>query len=102
MPTAVLYGLNILRNDLLVLHLDTGQAFVLGPPTGDPNRASGAPSTLGRFMWSPGGRTLYALAFGFRRGPSQQRLHTLDPDTGAILTTVVPRRRLGRIIPLLP
>ena len=43
-PTAVLYGINALRNDLLVLNPDTGQAFVLGPPTGDPNLASGAPS----------------------------------------------------------
>ena len=88
-PTAVLYGINQLRNDVLVLHPDTGQAFVLGPPTGDPNLASGAPSTLGHVVWSPHSRTLYALAFGFLRGTFQVRLHTLDPDTGAIRSTVV-------------
>jgi parallel beta-helix repeat protein len=88
-PTAVLYGINGLRNDVLVLNPDTGQAIVLGPPTGDPNLASGAPSRLSEFVWSPHSRTLYAHAFGFVRGIVQNRLHTLDPDTGAILTTVV-------------
>ena len=88
-PKAVLYGVNVLRNDVLVLNPDTGQAFVLGPPTGDPNLASGAPSTLVTIVWSPHSRTLYALAFGFMRGTIQVRLHTLDPDTSAMLTTVV-------------
>ena len=88
-PTAVLYGVNVLRNDVLVLNPHTGQAFVLGPPTGDPNLASGAPSTFDALVWSPHSRTLYAKAFGFVRGLAEQRLHTLDPNTGAILTTVV-------------
>ncbi len=74
---------------LLVLNPDTGQAIVLGPLTGDPNLASGAPSQLVELAWSPDGRTLYALGFGSIGGSPQNRLHTLDPDTGAILTTVV-------------
>ena len=89
MPTAVLYGVNVLRNDVLVLNPHTGQAFVLGSPTGDPNLASGAPSAFDALAWSPDGRTLYAHGFGFVRGIGEQRLHTLAPDTGAILTTVV-------------
>ena len=88
-PTAVLYGINVLRSDLLVLNPHTGQAFVLGPPTGDPNLASGAPSAFGRILWSPHNRTLYAPAGAFIGNAVQGRLHTLDPDTGAILTTVV-------------
>jgi outer membrane protein assembly factor BamB len=84
-----LYGVNALRNDLLVLNPPTGQAFVLGPPTGDPNLASGAPSAFGVILWSPHNRTLYALGGGFIGVDAQRRLHTLDPDTDAILTTVV-------------
>jgi outer membrane protein assembly factor BamB len=40
--------------------------------------------------WSPDGRTLYALDLvGFVSPVPEHRLHTLDPDTGAIRTTVV-------------
>jgi hypothetical protein len=88
-PTAVLYGTNQLRNDVLVLNPRTGQAFVLGPPTGDPNLARGAPSALNALVWAPDGRTLYAHGGGFVRGLPQSRLHTLAPNTGAMLTTVV-------------
>ena len=63
MPTALLYGINALRNELLVLNPDTGQASVLGPLTGDPILASGAPSQLFDIAWSPDGRTLYAHGF---------------------------------------
>jgi hypothetical protein len=88
-PTAVLYGVNGLRNEVLVLNPDTGQAFVLGAPSGDPNLASGAPSSFSPLVWSPHSRTLYAKGFGFVRSLPEQRLHTLDPNTGAMLTTVV-------------
>ena len=47
-PTALLYGINPLRNDVLVLNPDTGQAAVLGPLTGDPNLATGSPSQSSR------------------------------------------------------
>jgi outer membrane protein assembly factor BamB len=82
LPTDVVYGLNALRTELLVLNPDTGQAFAIG----------GIATALGEqirdIAWSPDGRTLYAqgeVGFG---GPSQPRLHTLDPDTGTILSTV--------------
>jgi hypothetical protein len=89
-PTTLLYGIDALRNDVLVLNPDTGQATVLGPPTGDPFLAIGAPSKLFGLVWSPDSRTLYASAFGPPRGdPTEDRLLTLNPDTGAILTTIV-------------
>ena len=83
-----MYGTNALRNDVLGVNPDTGQATVLGALTGDPNPATGTPSQLSALAWSPDSRTLYALGFGIA-APSQSRLHTLDPDTGAVLTTVV-------------
>ena len=88
-PTALLYGINALRNELLVLNPDTGQAVVLGPLTGDPVLATGDPS---RSPISRGRRTAarcMRMASDVRRHRPRDRLHTLDPDTGAILTTVV-------------
>jgi hypothetical protein len=83
-PTALLYGLNALRNELLVFNPDTGQATVLGRRTTELQDQS--------FMiaWSSDSRALYAQ--GYARGGgsfAQPRLYTLDPDTGTILTTVV-------------
>jgi Bacterial TSP3 repeat len=83
-PTALLYGTNTLHNDVLVLNPDTGQAAVLGPVTGGPNLARGAPSKLNSIVWSPADRTLYA----YGSDSFSRYLHTLAPDTGAILTTV--------------
>jgi parallel beta-helix repeat protein len=89
-PTTLLYGLNALRNALLVLNPDTGQATVLG------GLATELQDQSYLIAWSPDGRTLYAQGFmGFGGSSSQPRLYTLDPDTGAILTTVViPVERL--------
>ena len=84
-PTAVVYGFNALRTELLVLNPDTGQAFAIG------GIATALREQIRDIAWSPDGRTLYAqgeVGFG---GPSQPRLHTLDPDTGAIRTTVAVR-----------
>jgi hypothetical protein len=89
-PTTLLYGLNALRNALLVFNPDTGQATVLG------GLATELQDQILTIAWSPDGRTLYAQGFAGSGGSSAQpRLYTLDPDTGAILTTVVvPRERL--------
>ena len=73
-PTTLVYGINGLRNDLLVLNAETGQAFVLGPPTGDPFRASGAPSALFYPAWSPQRRTLYVRAFRAIRASPRSNL----------------------------
>ena len=81
-PTALLYGINALRNELLVLNPDTGQAISLGSPTGDPFFASGTPSQLFDLVWAPHSRTLYAYGFASDplHGPQgQDRLLTLDP-----------------------
>jgi len=81
-PRAIVYGLNALRTELLVLNPDTGQAFVIG------GIATELRDQIRDIAWSPDGRTLYAQGEAGFGGPSQPRLHTLDPDTGAILTTV--------------
>jgi hypothetical protein len=86
-PTAVVYGLNTLQTELLVLNPDTGQAFAIG------NIATDLQHLLRHTAWSPDGRTLYAqgeagLSVGLE-DPAQLRLHTVDPDTGVVLTTVV-------------
>jgi sugar lactone lactonase YvrE len=80
------YGTDIMRHDLLALNPDTGQATVVGRLSGDPHPApaSGEPSLIYNLAWSPESRTLYALDFA----GSAERLHTLHPDTGAMLTTV--------------
>jgi hypothetical protein len=83
------YGINPLRNELLGVNPDTGQATVLGGLSGDLDPATGVLSKLSALAWSLDGRTLYALGEAFIRGDFQQRLHTLDPDTSAVLTTVV-------------
>ena len=89
-PTTLFYGINEFRNELLILNSNTGQAAAIASLTGDAGLATGEPSQLTDIAWSPDGRTLYALASAFfDRGSLQNRLHTLDPDTGAILTTVV-------------
>ena len=90
MPTALLYGTNALRNELLVLNPDTGQATVhRGPDRGpDPRHRDAEPALRSRVV---AGRP-HAVCAGLRGRPqhgSQDRLHTLDPDTGAMLTTVV-------------
>ena len=83
-PTAVLYGLNTLRTELLVLNPATGQATVLGAP------AAALRGLIHDIAWSPDGRTLYALGdAGVSGFPDPRLLHTLDPDTGAILSTVM-------------
>jgi hypothetical protein len=70
---------------VLVLNPDTGQAAVLGPLAEDPNLARGSPSLLISIAWSPESHRLYVHAFV---NIHINRLHTLDPDTGAIRTTV--------------
>ena len=88
-PTALLYGINALRNELLVLNPDTGQAFVLGASTGDPNLAMGRRAAL-RYRVVAG--RPHAVCAGLRvrsAAPRRTVCYTLDPDTGAILTTVV-------------
>jgi parallel beta-helix repeat protein len=84
-PTALLYGTNTSRNEVLVLNPHTGQAAVLGPLAEDPNLTRGAPSLLDAIAWSPDSRRLYVHGLG---DIFENRLHTLDPDTGAIRTTV--------------
>jgi sugar lactone lactonase YvrE len=75
-----------MRNDVLVLNPDTGQAVVLGSLAGDPSLTRGVLSQLFLIAWSPAGRTLYANSFD--QISFSDRLHSLEPDTGAILTTV--------------
>ena len=89
-PTTLFYGINEFRNELLILNSGHRTGGCLAPLTGDAGLATGEPSQLTDIAWSPDGRTLYALASAsFDAGSLQNRLHTLDPDTGAILTTVV-------------
>jgi hypothetical protein len=83
-PTALVYGNNPLRNDLLVLNPATGQAAVLESLSGDPHPTTGHPSQISEIAALPDGRTLYAHGFD----GAADLLHTLDPDTGAIVTTV--------------
>jgi pyruvate/2-oxoglutarate dehydrogenase complex dihydrolipoamide acyltransferase (E2) component len=45
-PTALVYGTNTMRHDLLVLNPDTGQATVLGSLNGDPHPATGVSSVI--------------------------------------------------------
>ena len=73
-PTAVLYGLNALRTELLVLNPVTGQATVIGTP------AAELRGLIHDIAWSPDGRTLYALGDADVSGfPDPCLLHTLDP-----------------------
>jgi parallel beta-helix repeat protein len=85
-PTALVYGINTMRNDVLVLNPDTGQAVVLGSLARDPSLTRGVLSQLFLIAWAPDGRTLYANSFD--QISRSDRLHTLEPDTGAILNTV--------------
>ena len=94
-PTALVYGTNPVRNDLLVLNPATGQAAVLGFLTGDPHLDTGLPSQIISIAWSPDRRTLYAHGFD----GAAERLHTLHPDTGAILTTVEITLESARRLP---
>jgi parallel beta-helix repeat protein len=90
-PTAVLYGINSARAELLVLNPDTGHATVIGALSGNLDPTFGAlGGELQDIAWTPDGRTLYTLGFTTNPDGSLQRpLHTLDPDSGATLTTVV-------------
>jgi hypothetical protein len=81
-PTALVHGTN--AREVLVLNPDTGQATVLGLLPGGLHPATGLPSQIFKIASSPDGRTLYAWGFD----GVADRLYTLDPDTGAILTTV--------------
>jgi hypothetical protein len=85
-PTALVYGIDGLRNALLVLNPATGQAAVLGSLNGDLHPLTGQPSQIFAIAAAPDGRTLYAR--GFDGVAVAGLLHTLDPDTGAIVTTV--------------
>lgn len=86
-PATLLYGIHGLRNALLGVNPDTGQATVLGDISGD-REASGARSRLHASAWSPDGRTLYVLGLVAGRD-EPNRLHNLDPDTGVVRSTVV-------------
>jgi hypothetical protein len=83
-PTALVYGIDRLRNALLVLNPATGQAAVLGSLNGDLHPLTGQPSQILEIAASPDGRTLYAHGFD----GVADLLHTLEPDTGTIQTTV--------------
>jgi hypothetical protein len=90
LPTTILYGINGLRQELLVLNPQTGQARVIGVLTGNLNSAIGDQGNVTDIAWSSDFRTLYALGFGATPDQSFQRLlSTLDPDTGVTRTTVV-------------
>jgi hypothetical protein len=88
LPTAVLYGGHQLRNALLGINADTGQATVIGDMSGDVD-ATGARSRLHTLAWSLDGHTLYALGTVTAQNSVQNRLHTLDPDTAAVRSTVM-------------
>jgi hypothetical protein len=82
LPTSF-YGLNTLRTELLVLNPATGQATVLGTP-------AALRGLIHDIAWSPDGSTLYALGdAGVSGFPAPRLLHTLAPDAGAILSTVM-------------
>ena len=83
-PTALVYGTNPVRHALLVLNPATGQAAVLGSLSGDPHPTTGLPSQILEIAASPDGRTLYAHG----SDGVAELLHTLHPDTGAMVTTV--------------
>ena len=59
----LLYGTNTLRNALLGVNPDMGQATVIGSLSGDLDLATGTLSQLFALAWSLDGRTLYAQAF---------------------------------------
>jgi hypothetical protein len=87
-PTTLVYGINPLRNALLGITPDTGQAIVISVLNGALEPATGARSRLTALAWSLDGRTLYAPGL-VPVGGAENRLHTLDPDTGAVRSTVV-------------
>jgi hypothetical protein len=88
-PTALVYGTDLLRNTLLGINPDTGQATVLGVVSGDLTSATESRRSFDALAWSLDGRTLYALGTALVRGFVKVTLHTLDPDTGAVQTTVM-------------
>jgi hypothetical protein len=89
LPTTLVYGIDQLRNTLLGINPDTGQATAIGVVRGNLIPDTESLSHLDALAWSPDGRTLYALGTALVRGFVKVTLHTLDPDTGAVQTTVM-------------
>ena len=59
-----------------IVNPDTGRFTLIGPFTG-------APGSITEIEWSPDGKTLYATT-----GGGVFTLHTIDPNTGTIISTV--------------
>ncbi len=72
-----LYASNPQGNQLLTVDPTTGAGTVIGPFTG-------AAGQITEIEWSPDGSTLYAST-----GGGTSSIHTIDPATGAVLTTVM-------------